>query len=311
MIPPSSDSLHFFGDPALHAVHPEHPVNVLFLTSVRDTGACDHNGSIIRTPQGLRYMEGTIERTINATREGGALHGILRVAGIVTDDHETDPLLPYPVRPHRGRLWIHRVDLLNDDDSLVIGEDTTFNIPSGFRKLNRHDADGRTRQKEEFERQVALTMAQVGADVLVSDHYMARIEHLMNGSYKKFGRVLNIHPAVTLPEHPHAFPGKTPTADAIERARTGTETLTGATLHVIDELIDHGPALAYTAGTPVHPEDEPQHLRYRNYRLGKLPLFIAGMRHYIERIYPHLDRLDLLALTPLPSLSHEHEPALV
>jgi hypothetical protein len=80
--------------------------------------------------------------------------------------------------------------------------------------------------------------------------------------------------------------------------------MTGATLHIMDEEIDHGPALAYMAQTPVFPDDAPQELRYRNYQAGKLPLFIAGMRHYIERIYPHLDRLDLYSLSPL-----DHERA--
>lgn len=297
-------SIRFFGDESVPSVRPQKPVNIAFLTSVRDTGTCDRNGSIIRTPEGVRYMEGAIERTVRESREGGALDGILRVVAVITDDREKDMRgSEYPLRPQAGRPWLHDQDLRNNDDSLVADPDTTHWIVSDFRSLPLSDTDGRAERKMDFERQVWQLMQQRQADVLVSDHYMARIAYLVNGTFRQFGRILNIHPAVTIPDHPFRFCGKTPTKDAIDRARSGVETRTGATLHVVDEIIDHGPPLAYIAETPVDGTDEPQHLRYRNYQLGKLPLFIAGMRHYIENVYPHLDQIDLQSLSPLPHVS--------
>lgn len=297
-------SIQFYGNESVPSVQPQKPVNIAFLTSVRDTGTCDRNGSMIQTAEGMRYMEGTIERTILESREGGALAGILRVVAVITDDMEKDMRKSdYPLRPEAGRLWLHGQDLRNDDDSLVIDSDTTHRIPSEFRSLPLLDADGRAERKRDFERQVLQLMEQTQADVLVSDHYMARIEYLVNGTFKKFGRILNIHPAVTIPGHPFRFCGKTPTQDAIDQARSGVDTRTGATLHIIDEIIDHGPPLAYTAQTPVDGADDPQHLRYRNYQQGKLPLFIAGMRHYVESVFPHLDQIDLQSLSPLPHVS--------
>lgn len=297
-------SIQFYGDKSVPAVQPQRPVNIAFLTSVRDTGTCDRNGTMIQTAEGMRYMEGTIERTILESREGGALAGILSVVAVITDDMEKDMRKSdYPLRPEAGRPWLHGQDLRNDDDSFVIGPDTTHLIPSNFRALPLSDTDGRAESKRDFERQVSQLMEQRQADVLVSDHYMARIEYLVNGTFKKFGRILNIHPAVTIPGHPFRFCGKTPTQDAIDQARSGVDTRTGATLHIVDEIIDHGPPLAHIEHTPVHGEDEPQHLRYRNYQLGKLPLFIAGMRHYIENVFPYLDQIDLQSLSPIPHVS--------
>jgi len=48
----------------------------------------------------------------------------------------------------------------------------------------------------------------------------------------------------------------------------------------------------------VYAYDHPQHLRYRNYQRAKLPLMIMGLRHYIENIYPHLDRHTSQLSTP-------------
>jgi folate-dependent phosphoribosylglycinamide formyltransferase PurN len=124
---------------------------------------------------------------------------------------------------------------------------------------------------------------------------MARIDHL-HSDLGMWGRVLNIHPAVTEAGHPYAFPGKTPTQDAIDRANSGEITRTGATLHVVDSVIDAGPIIAYTADTPVYPGDEPQWLRFRNYSMGKLPLLVEGLAHYVQSIYPYLDRIDLRSM---------------
>lgn len=292
--------IQFFGQESAPTLPPGKPVNALFLTSVRDTGSCDKNGSMVETKGGKRYMEGILERTISETRARGALGGILRVVGVITDDLERDMRgSEYPVRPEPDRLWLHGMDLRTEDGALLAGPNMTHWIPSDFRALPLRETDARIDRKREFERQVFELMGQTGADVLISDHYMARIEYLVNGTFQKFGRILNIHPAVTIPDHPFRFCGKTPTQDAIDMAKTGEETRTGATLHIIDDIIDHGPPIAFIAETPVYEDDTPQELRYRNYQQGKLPLFASGIRHYVQSIYPHLESIDLNNLSPL------------
>jgi len=270
------------------------PVRVAFLTSIRDIGKDEKGGTVVATREGPRYMEGVIERFVTETRTQGALFGYAELAFVVTDDMPKDLQgSPYPTSPESGVPWIHPLTLKVGSGLLVA--DVTVNIPSVFRALPREATAERAAEKLRFERAVLDAMRMVKADVLISDHYMARVEHLV-GSLGLFGKVLNIHPAITLHGHEFAFPGKTPTRDAIARARSGQTVFTGATLHVMDGEIDHGPPVAYMAGTPVYADDEPEYLRYRNYQASKLPLFIGGLRHYIGRIYPHLGSIDLSSL---------------
>lgn len=273
----------------------QRPVNILFLTSVRDTGTCDRNGLLVNTRGGPRYMEGVIERTVRKTFSGQILEHHARVVGVITDDREHDMReSDYPVRPHEGRPWIFPHDLMTPDGERLI--DRTVHIPSDFRGLPIGAVDERQTSKLAFEQAVYEQMRSRGADILVSDHYMARIEFLIGPTLGLFGKVLNIHPAVTLKDHPFCFRGPTPTKDAILRAQTGVNVKTGATLHVVNPTIDDGPPLAYIGATPVYRDDEPQWLRWRNYQHAKLPLFIAGLMHYLTSIYPYLGRIDVARL---------------
>lgn len=60
------DNIIYFQEPGVepNRTVPYRPLNVLFLTSVRDTGTCDRNGAFVETGQGLGYMEGVIERVL-------------------------------------------------------------------------------------------------------------------------------------------------------------------------------------------------------------------------------------------------------
>lgn len=66
-------------------------------------------------------------------------------------------------------------------------------------------------------------------------------------------RILNIHPSL-LP----AFPG----AHAVEEALAAGVDETGVTVHVVDELVDHGPIVAQEA-VPVREGDTPTSLHHR------------------------------------------------
>lgn len=67
------------------------------------------------------------------------------------------------------------------------------------------------------------------------------------------GRILNIHPSL-LP----AFPG----AHAVESALEHGVKVTGVTVHVVDEQVDHGPIVAQRP-VPVEPNDTAQTLHAR------------------------------------------------
>lgn len=259
-------------NPNMHGVRlpGDRPLRILFLTSIRDVGECDRNGLMVETGQGQRYMEGVVERTAREVQHTGALHGRFVIAGVVTDDraHDLHDFTAYPNGAVDKRwVWPKQLDL------------PTWNIPSDFRGLPRTALLERGEAKLAFEQRVCERFREVEADVIVSDHYMARIEHLID-RFGLYGRVLNIHPAVTVTGHPFCFRGQTPTADAIVRAQHDTSTVTGATLHLVNAIIDDGPALAYGVGTPVYASDQPQWLRWRNYQMAKLPVFVTGMLHY-------------------------------
>lgn len=280
-------------------------LNVVFLTSIRDTGTCDRNGTLVETGGGVRYMEGVIERTVKETHPWwrgssglvytGVLADIVRVVGVITDDTPRDMQdSSYSILPEPGRDWIFPLTLSTPDGQLV--RNMTYNIPSSFRRLPLKGAEEeRWLEKLDFELRVLRMMRRLRGDVLVSDHYMARVDFLHQNP-GLYGRLLNIHPAVTVEGHRFCFRGKTPTADAIARARSDrlTQIQTGATLHFMGKEIDKGQPVAYVADTPVFLDDEPQWLRYRNYNLCKLPLFIRGLDHYARAIYPYLDALKNL-----------------
>ena len=263
------------------------PVRIVFLTSIRDVGADDHNGQIVLTKDGPKYMKGVVEHTVEACRPGGALYGICEIAGVITDDTEKGLAESgYPLVPTEGEQWIHPLDLEDHRGTKIV--DMTLHRPSLFRALPMEDVGGRRAAKEAYEAELVATMKELGGDVLVSDHYMAKIEFLVNGTFGLYGRVLNIHPAVTLHGHPCCLRGKTPTADAITRAQSGRQTRTGATLHLVNEEIDDGPIIHWAAPTPVNPDDTPQELRLRNYRMAKLPVFTEGMIRYVHDVLSHL-----------------------
>ena len=263
------------------------PVRIVFLTSIRDVGADDHNGQIVLTKDGPKYMKGVVEHTVEACRPGGALYGICEIAGVITDDTEKGLAgSGYPLVPTEGEQWIHSLDL--EDHHGVRIADMTFHRPSLFRALPLGAVAERHEAKKEYEGQIVAMMRELDADVMVSDHYMARIEFLVNGTFGLYGRVVNIHPAVTLHNHPYCFRGKSPTVDAIARAKGGKPTRTGATLHLVNEKIDDGPVIHWAAPTPVYPDDTPKELRWRNYTIAKLPVFTRGMKRYVHDVLPHL-----------------------
>ena len=284
--------IQFFGQPDLHPIGVKYPLRILFLTSVRDVVGDDQNGQFIQTPGRLDYMMGVPEFTIRHTRMTGELFQLVEVVGIVTDDTAKDCAKHnIAALPEMQGRWL--VPAFSD-----LGV-PTINIPSNFRLLSLSDIEGRRKAKRDFEGQVLDVMGRLGADVLVSDHYMAKLEFVFP-PHLQFGRALNIHPAPTVEGHEFCFRGKTPTADAIAlAARSNPLVFTGATLHVMDPEIDHGPALAFATDTRVFASDDPMALRYRNYQASKLPVFVHGLKHYVLNIFPHLDGLDLTRLVQM------------
>lgn len=85
------------------------------------------------------------------------------------------------------------------------------------------------------------------------------------------GRMLNIHPAL-LP----AFPGGHAIADALAWGAK----VTGVTVHLVDEEVDHGPIVAQEA-VPIRPDDSRDSLEARIHEMEHR-LYPAALRALVE-----------------------------
>ncbi|GHV52438.1 phosphoribosylglycinamide formyltransferase [Synergistales bacterium] len=105
--------------------------------------------------------------------------------------------------------------------------------------------------REENEQAVIKAIKERDIDWIVLAGFM----RVLSPSFvKEFrGRIVNIHPAL-LP----AFPGARAIRDAIE---AGAE-VTGVTIHIVDELVDHGPIIAQRE-VPILPGDTEETLAMR------------------------------------------------
>ncbi len=97
-------------------------------------------------------------------------------------------------------------------------------------------------------------------NLIVLAGYMKRIHPRVISAYRN--RILNIHPAL-LPK----FGGKGMYGHHVHEAviRAG-EKFSGATVHIVDEVYDHGPILLQRR-IPVQPEDTPETLETRVLRV--------------------------------------------
>jgi len=108
-----------------------------------------------------------------------------------------------------------------------------------------------TSTRSAFTDQICESAARHGAEALVLAGFM-RV--LAPEAIKRYPhRILNIHPSL-LP----AFPG----VDAVSQALSYGVTVTGVTVHFVDEKVDHGPIIAQRA-VPVLPGDDEESLHAR------------------------------------------------
>jgi phosphoribosylglycinamide formyltransferase 1 len=103
--------------------------------------------------------------------------------------------------------------------------------------------------------------------------------------------IINVHPAL-LP----AFPG----ADAVGEALAHGVTLTGVTVHFVDEEVDHGPIIAQEV-VPVLPDDDVEslHARIRAVEHRLLPEVVAAFgRGELTVVGRHVVRTPMVRVAP-------------
>jgi phosphoribosylglycinamide formyltransferase-1 len=103
---------------------------------------------------------------------------------------------------------------------------------------------------------IAAVLQKHGVNLVVLAGYMKKLGPLTLERYR--GRVLNIHPAL-LPK----FGGRGMYGRRVHEAvLAANETVTGVTVHLVDEEYDHGPIVAQR-GVPVLKGDTPESLAER------------------------------------------------
>ena len=115
--------------------------------------------------------------------------------------------------------------------------------------------------REAFDQAMLAEIRQAHADTVVLAGYMRILSPTFIQAFP--GRILNIHPSL-LP----SFPGAHGARDALDHGVR----FTGATVHFVDELMDHGPVIIQAA-VPISPNDTLESLMPR----------IHSLEH---RIYP-------------------------
>ena len=134
---------------------------------------------------------------------------------------------------------------------------------------------------------LAEVLAGASPDVVVLAGYMRLVGSRVLEEYR--GRILNTHPSL-LP----AFPG----ARGVRDALAAGVRVTGATVHVVDEVLDGGPIVAQEA-VPIVPGDDEASLRERiksvEHRL--LPIAVARLLAEVRGTEPPIPRRALLSVS--------------
>jgi len=124
----------------------------------------------------------------------------------------------------------------------------------------------RYQSRAEFDRALILLLDDEGIEFVLLAGYMRILGRTVVEAYRD--RILNVHPSL-LP----AFPG----AHSVRDALADGVKVTGATVHLVDEEVDHGPVVMQEA-VVVLPDDDEQALHRR----------IQSVEH---RLFPRAARL--------------------
>ena len=128
----------------------------------------------------------------------------------------------------------------------------------------------RTRLEPEMEEALVKTLRQASVHLVVLAGFMRVLHAPMLNAFPR--RIINIHPAL-LPK----FPG----LEAWKQALAAGETVTGCTVHFVDEKIDHGQIIAQRE-VPILPHDTPESLHAR-IQVAEHQLYPAAIAELCEK----------------------------
>jgi phosphoribosylglycinamide formyltransferase 1 len=140
-----------------------------------------------------------------------------------------------------------RVVISDVFDAPILDIAREFSIPNAYLPPGRF----RTRLEPQAEADLVRMLRVVGVQLVILAGFMRVLKSPMLGAFPR--RILNIHPSL-LPK----FPG----LEAWKQALATGETVTGCTVHYVDEKIDHGDVIAQLE-VPILPNDTPESLHAR------------------------------------------------
>lgn len=124
---------------------------------------------------------------------------------------------------------------------------------------------------------LATALSEANPDWVILSGYLRKVGPKTLARFS--GRILNVHPALLPKYGGQGFYGRR----VHEAVLAGGETVTGATVHLVDEIYDHGEILGQMQ-VPVLPGDTPEKLERRV--MGAEPsLFINVMSRLVNTYY--------------------------
>jgi phosphoribosylglycinamide formyltransferase-1 len=129
----------------------------------------------------------------------------------------------------------------------------------------------RARLEPEAEAELVKMLREAGIDLVVLAGFMRVLHAPMLKAFPQ--RIINIHPSL-LPK----FPG----LEAWKQALAAGETVTGCTVHFVDEQVDHGRIIAQRK-IAILPEDTPESLHAR-IQVAEHELYPAVIAEFCEKL---------------------------
>ena len=146
-------------------------------------------------------------------------------------------------------------------------------IAREFSVANAYLAPGqfRTRLEPEAENELVNMLRNAGVYLVILAGFMRVLHAPMLNAFPR--RIINIHPSL-LPK----FPG----LEAWKQALAAGETMTGCTVHYVDEKIDHGQIVAQRE-VAILPDDTPETLHAR-IQIAEHDLYPAAIAQLSEKL---------------------------
>ena len=184
------------------------------------------------------------------------------------------------LRHQESKPCLHETTLVvsNVADVSGLAKAAAHNVKTITIELEATISDAKER-RETHETAIMAALEQHNIEAVILSGYMRILSPLFVRAWK--GRLLNIHPSL-LPKYPGAHAHRDALADGA--------TVTGCTVHLVDEGVDTGPILAQSQ-LEIHPNDDEESLSERVKELEH-KLYPQVIDSYAENPPNHADETD-------------------